>query len=73
MSKQTDNGENPIRESKHRHVRYKKTGNEQKCRLVIFGSSVFRNFGFVARFAYAMKENIKIKYKLCNARAQKKK
>ena len=60
MSKQTDNG-NPKRESKQRHVQYKKTGNEQKRRLVIFVSSVSRHFGLVARFAYAMKENIKIK------------
>ena len=66
-------GKNPIRESKQRNVQYKKTGNEQKCRLVIFVSSVSRHFWLVARFAYAVKENIKIKKKLCNARAQKKK
>ena len=35
-----------------------KTGNEQKCRLVIFVSSVSRRFGRVARFAYAMKESV---------------
>ena len=40
---------------------------------MIFVSSVSRHFGLVARFAYAVKENIKIKKKLCNARAQKKK
>ena len=33
-----------------------KNGNEQKCRLVIFVSSVSRRFRLVARFAYAMKE-----------------
>ena len=49
-------GKNPIRESKQRNVQYKKTGNEQKCRLVIFVSSVSRRFRLVARFAYAMKE-----------------
>ena len=36
-------------------------GNEQKCRLVIFVSSVSRHFGLVATFAYAMKENIENK------------
>ena len=30
---------------------------KQKCRLVIFVSSVSRLFGLVTRFAYAMKEN----------------
>ena len=51
----------PIRESKQRNVQYKKTGNEQKCCSVIFVSSVSRRFGLVARFAYAMKKNVKKK------------
>ena len=38
-----------------------KSGNEQKCRLVIFLSSVSRRFRLVARFAYTTKENIKKK------------
>ena len=48
-------------------------GNEQKSRLVIFVSSVSRHFGLVARFAYAVKEIIKIKKKIFVMRALKKK
>ena len=66
-------GKNPIRESKQRNVQYKKMGNEQKSRLVIFVSSVSRHFGLVARFAYAVKEIIKIKKKIFVMRALKKK
>ena len=51
----------------------KKAGNQKKCRLVLFLGSVSRRFGpgsssmelkyvrIIARFAYAMKENIKNK------------
>ena len=48
-------------------------GNEQKSRLVIFVSSFSRHFGLVARFAYAVKEIIKIKKKIFVMRALKKK
>ena len=49
-----------------------KSGDEKKCRLVTFVSSVSRRFWLVARFSYAMKENVKKIKKLSSARAQNK-